>query len=541
MSESSAAAATSAASAEIGLLKRAYRVIKADFEKSQSQLAAEKAAHALTLARAERAEQKLLELQQSVAANAQRAHATLRAHAAPSENAPSALPPAAAPSSSEGDGSSYDSGAAFADRLLSGVSLFSSALSTTIESVSEVAIPPSVQQQLDSHQEVVEAHEQLHRTAWLEIKELENALVAADAAARRERQALRMQVEEEENTLKQKRAEREARRQQRQLELAEANAGSPATAVDHAVAAPTAAADAATAAAAAAVSATTTTTDAPAPAAARPRLVAPPPPSRSAIDAAANDPSTSTHPHECDASYVLYLSELLSWRGASLAQHAGHITTTSFNHTPPPPATDAAAHPDAVAVRAILAELNTSTTVLRSTTRAFGDVRDSMERFVTGLLQPRALSAGADAVEEKVLHAQLATLSFVQPEQLGLPPDLCDGPRWSAAQVDLQRAAAFSCPLDIMRCVASACKHLSQQLETHDGAFVQFAALAVLQGKPPMLHSLLEYAARFVHADRLWDGELGGALSILRAAVQWLMVQDSATITMARVRNVGRF
>ena len=54
MSESSSAAATSAASAEIGLLKRAYRVIKADFEKSQSQLAAEKAAHALTLARAER-------------------------------------------------------------------------------------------------------------------------------------------------------------------------------------------------------------------------------------------------------------------------------------------------------------------------------------------------------------------------------------------------------------------------------------------------------------------------------------------------------
>ena len=40
MSESSSAAATSAASAEIGLLKQAYRVIKADFEKSQSQLAA---------------------------------------------------------------------------------------------------------------------------------------------------------------------------------------------------------------------------------------------------------------------------------------------------------------------------------------------------------------------------------------------------------------------------------------------------------------------------------------------------------------------
>ena len=48
-------------------------------------------------------------------------------------------------------------------------------------------------------------------------------------------------------------------------------------------------------------------------------------------------------------------------------------------------------------------------------------------------------------------------------------------------------------------------------------------------------------ASRFVHADRLWDGELGGALSILRAAVQWLMVQDQATLTMARLRSVGRF
>ena len=55
-------------------------------------------------------------------------------------------------------------------------------------------------------------------------------------------------------------------------------------------------------------------------------------------------------------------------------------------------------------------------------------------------------------------------------------------------------------------------------------------ALCVLAARPPQLHSQLEYAARFVHPDKLWAAELGGPLSIARAAVQWLAIQDPATL-----------
>ena len=56
------------------------------------------------------------------------------------------------------------------------------------------------------------------------------------------------------------------------------------------------------------------------------------------------------------------------------------------------------------------------------------------------------------------------------------------------------------------------------------------AALLVISARPPQLHSHLEYAARFVHPDKLWDGELGGGLSIFRAALQWLAIQDPSSL-----------
>ena len=81
-----------------------------------------------------------------------------------------------------------------------------------------------------------------------------------------------------------------------------------------------------------------------------------------------------------------------------------------------------------------------------------------------------------------------------------------------------------------MRCVAAATAHLGALVDPHDGSFISLAALAVLEAAPPQLFSQLEYVGRFVHPDRLWESDLGGGLSILRAALQWLAIQDPATL-----------
>ena len=129
-----------------------------------------------------------------------------------------------------------------------------------------------------------------------------------------------------------------------------------------------------------------------------------------------------------------------------------------------------------------------------------------------------------------MLAAQLATLSFVTPTHLGLPPAVTCAAAWPAALHALRRAAAYASPLDIMHSVAAACAHLEGLVASHEPAFVRLFSLLVLHARPPRLHSLLEYAARFVHADKLWDGRLGGALAISRAAVQWVCIQDPAAL-----------
>ena len=52
----------------------------------------------------------------------------------------------------------------------------------------------------------------------------------------------------------------------------------------------------------------------------------------------------------------------------------------------------------------------------------------------------------------------------------------------------------------------------------------------MLKCRPAQLHSQLEYAARFVHSERLWVAELGLPLSIARAAVQWVAIQDASAM-----------
>ena len=203
---------------------------------------------------------------------------------------------------------------------------------------------------------------------------------------------------------------------------------------------------------------------------------------------------------------------------------------------------------------------------LQVTRRSYGvgAVRAGFERYVMGLLHARALGAGVDAVEDKVLHAQMATLSFVRAGHIGIAEELTQRPRWHAAQRCLLHLAAFSSPLDKMvraapqdlgtgppvpsstrsrqryapscrltvaqMCVAACISHLSALVDPHDGGFVPLTALALLAARPHQLHSHLEYAARFVNPDRLWAAELGGPLSIARAAVQWLAIQDPSAI-----------
>ena len=249
----------------------------------------------------------------------------------------------------------------------------------------------------------------------------------------------------------------------------------------------------------------------------------------------ADPPTTQPIPllQDCSASYVLFLSEMASWRGAPIASRAASFVA-SFQHTPPPPSTDPSSHPDGVAVRSGLAELMAVAGPIRASRRAFGmaSVRAGLERYVMGLLQVRTFDTGADAIEHRVLHAQMETLSFVRAEQIGVEARLCQSVQWQSAQRALRCLAAHSSPFDKMRCAATCCAHLGTLLSQHDGGFIKFAALLVLASRPPQLHSHLEYAARFVHPDKLWDGELGGGLSIMRAAVQWLAIQDAAMLQL---------
>ena len=90
--------------------------------------------------------------------------------------------------------------------------------------------------------------------------------------------------------------------------------------------------------------------------------------------------------------------------------------------------------------------------------------------------------------------------------------------------------SAYVAPLDKMRCIAACCTHLERMLPSHTASFVRLFALCFLAARPPQLHSQLEYVVRFVHPDKLWSAEFGGPLSIARAAVQWLAIQDPATL-----------
>uniref|UniRef100_A0A7S3BZ56 VPS9 domain-containing protein n=1 Tax=Haptolina ericina TaxID=156174 RepID=A0A7S3BZ56_9EUKA len=114
----------------------------------------------------------------------------------------------------------------------------------------------------------------------------------------------------------------------------------------------------------------------------------------------------------------------------------------------------------------------------------------------------------------------------VRAEEVGVDEACCTGPRWSAALTALGLMGSHFSPADKVECLAACCAQLSQLTDPCDGSFVRLVALAVLRANPSQLHSQLEYIARFVHPDRLWSAEFGGSFSIVRAAMQYLSIQD---------------
>ena len=143
-----------------------------------------------------------------------------------------------------------------------------------------------------------------------------------------------------------------------------------------------------------------------------------------------------------------------------------------------------------------------------------------------GLLYPKVFGGGVDAVEDKVLQAQLATLSFVNAEHVGLADSCVEGEHWEGALRALLRMGGFRVPADKIDCVVDAVEHLGCLVDKCDGKFVRLVALAVLKAQPPHIHSQLEFVARFVHPNQLWAPRSGGAFTLLRAALQYVAPLD---------------
>jgi hypothetical protein len=155
---------------KLDLLRRAYRVLKHEFEERERSLAAERAAHASTIAeraalttRAEAAEKQVRELKQLMSKRVQAANAIVSR-----TNSNAVRDPAQATSTDEdnadaGSGmlSSYERGMEWADRIMSHATIFSAALTTSLESVSSLTVPAAVQAQLDRQEEMIEAQTHL--------------------------------------------------------------------------------------------------------------------------------------------------------------------------------------------------------------------------------------------------------------------------------------------------------------------------------------------------------------------------------------------
>ena len=630
------AAAAADLSSKLDLLRRAYRVLKHNFDESERALAAERAARASAvgelaglLQRTEAAEREARELKASVHTRAASAHSSLQRH-----QRTFAEPGVDSGGSSTGGGGSYQRGMEWADRILSHATLFSSAFSTSLDLHGGLAVPLAVQQRLEQQEQLLSAHTDLVQSLALEVREMEAAMVNSDVRARQELASARAVVADREHGLAEESHHaaieaalgRAADIHAGEVLMAQQEGQQAAAAATQHVAAVRAAAaaevDQYRSAAAAAqahanylsqhlktlevelsacrialngqlppcdvadgppgvsdhrdgsphfspllpaprfdgvqddafagtslpaflpmeasptdiqpstasptVLATASSDGAAASRAGeRIRALAAPPPPRRQYHAGGLEQDTCT-PREVDASYILLLSELAAPHAAAVATKAASFAS-SFVHTPPPSSADASSHPDAVSVRAALAALMALARRLKVTTRAFGgaSIRTGAERYLLGLLHSKVLGAGSDNVEDKVLQAQLGTLSFMRASHIGVADTLTESSKYAEAKACLRRMSAFSSPDDKMALISACHSHLCALLDPHDPAFVKLLALCMCKSRPPQLHSQLEFALRFTNPERLWNAELGLPLVMARAALQWLQIQDA--------------
>ena len=186
---------------KLQLLKKAYRALKQELERRDEAQAAERAAHqrerGLLMARVAELQRELHELQEAVRSAGRQAAARLQQlerdkplQATPlAPPAPDAVVALCSDSAGGAGGAgagaapacaSYQRGMEWADRVLSarpssalstGLSTFKSALSTSLESVSALAVPQAVQEQLELQARTLEAHAQLQQSLLLDVRE----------------------------------------------------------------------------------------------------------------------------------------------------------------------------------------------------------------------------------------------------------------------------------------------------------------------------------------------------------------------------------
>jgi hypothetical protein len=199
------------------LLKRAYRTIKkelkereTEFDEERGSLQREKRALAR---RVNELEQELCELREAVRARGRTAMECLSEFE--QKSAAPARPPAS-PAPAVVVNSSYQRGMEWADKVMNARDTLSVALSTSgfrevvKESVSALAMPQSVQLQLQRQQQLFEAQAQVQQSLWLDVKQAEAALAHSDAALQAEIAARKQQRNAYEQVLAETRADLDA-------------------------------------------------------------------------------------------------------------------------------------------------------------------------------------------------------------------------------------------------------------------------------------------------------------------------------------------
>ena len=185
---------------KLQLLKKAYRALKQELERRDESQAAERATHqrerGLLMSRTSELQRELHELKEAVRSAGRQAAARLQQleRDKPPEAAPVAAPApdavvslcadsvGAASASAPPASASYQRGMEWADRVLNARDVFKSAISTSLESVSALAVPQAVQDQLELQERMLEAQAQVQQSLMLDVREEQGRRLRAEAA-----------------------------------------------------------------------------------------------------------------------------------------------------------------------------------------------------------------------------------------------------------------------------------------------------------------------------------------------------------------------